>query len=232
LSGNGGDGKSLIVIQLGIAVASESDWLGHIPMAGPVIIASAEDERDEIHRRIVDIIRGRLDTNGDPLTFEKLADLHIIDLTEIDALFMIPDGRAGILSPPPLMIKIEEQIAKIKPVMVAIDASADVYGGDENVRPQVRQFLSFLRRLAQKYNTASILISHPSLSGMASGSGTSGNTAWNNSVRSRIYVEPVKTEKNEEPDPMLRRLTRQKTKSRSEWSVHLNQMGQGKVRPW
>ena len=120
---------------------------------------------------------------------------------------MIPDGRAGILSPTPLMIKIEEQIAKIKPVMVAIDASADVYGGDENVRPQVRQFLSFLRRLAQKYNTAIILISHPSLSGMASGSGTSGNTAWNNSVRSRIYVEPVKTEKNEEPDPMLRRLT-------------------------
>jgi len=40
---------------------------------------------------------------------------------------MIPDGRAGILSPTPLMIKIEEQIAKIKPVMVAIDASADVY---------------------------------------------------------------------------------------------------------
>ena len=36
-----------------------------------------------------------------------------------------------------------------------------------------------------------MLLAHPSLSGMTSGSGTSGSTAWDNSVRSRLYVERV-----------------------------------------
>lgn len=81
-----------------------------------------------------------------------------------------------------------------------------MYGGDENIRPQVRQFIGFLRRLCQKYKVTIVLIAHPSLSGMASGSGTSGNTAWNNSVRSRLYLIPMKTEEDEEPDPNLRQL--------------------------
>jgi RecA-family ATPase len=48
------------------------------------------------------------------------------------------------------------------------------------------------------------LLSHPSLEGLRSGSGTSGSTAWNNSVRSRLYLERRKDGQGEEPDPDLR----------------------------
>ncbi len=51
-----------------------------------------------------------------------------------------------------------------------------------------------------------LLLAHPSLSGMASGSGTSGSTGWNNSVRSRLYLERVKEADGTEIDPDLRRL--------------------------
>jgi len=33
-----------------------------------------------------------------------------------------------------------------------------------------------------------VLLAHPSLSGMTSGSGSSGSTGWNNAVRSRLYL--------------------------------------------
>jgi RecA-family ATPase len=55
-------------------------------------------------------------------------------------------------------------------------------------------------------NAYVIVNSHPSLTGINSGSGLSGSTGWHNSVRARAYLTTVKTDKNEEPDPTLRRL--------------------------
>jgi RecA-family ATPase len=55
-----------------------------------------------------------------------------------------------------------------------------VFGGDEINRSQVRKFVSMLRGLAIEYDCAVLLLSHPSLTGPNSGTGTSGSTAWNN----------------------------------------------------
>jgi RecA-family ATPase len=64
-----------------------------------------------------------------------------------------------------------------------------------------------LRGLAIKFDTAVVVLAHPSLSGMCSGAGTSGNTGWSNSVRSRLYLEPIKRDNGEAVDDTLRRLT-------------------------
>ena len=69
-----------------------------------------------------------------------------------------------------------------------LDTSADVFGGDESNRQQVRQFVGLLRGVCIRRGVSILLLSHPSLSGMASGAGTSGSTGWNNSVRSRLYL--------------------------------------------
>jgi hypothetical protein len=42
--------------------------------------------------------------------------------------------------------------------------------------------------MAMKYDMAVLLLSHPSVAGMQTGTGLSGSTAWNNSVRSRLYL--------------------------------------------
>ncbi|RAZ86502.1 hypothetical protein DDV93_08875 [Cereibacter johrii] len=98
----------------------------------------------------------------------------------------------------------------MKPVLTVLDTSADLFGGNEIDRAQVRQFVGMLRRLAIEHNCAVVLLSHPSVAGMSSGSGLSGSTAWNNSVRSRIYLERVKDERDGEPDPNVRRLSSKK----------------------
>jgi RecA-family ATPase len=80
LSGNGGDGKSLLALQLGVATVTATDWIGFMPEPGGVLYASAEDDPDEIHRRIADIIAGR-----DGLSFKALRDFNVIDLSAMDA---------------------------------------------------------------------------------------------------------------------------------------------------
>jgi RecA-family ATPase len=62
-----------------------------------------------------------------------------------------------------------------------------MFGGDECVRTQVRQFINLLKGLARKHNCAILLLAHPSLTGMNTGTGLSGSTDWNNGVRSRLY---------------------------------------------
>ena len=83
---------------------------------------------------------------------------------------------------------------------------ANVYGGDENIRTQVAQFIALLDGLAIRQRVTIVLVAHPSLSGILSGTGTSGNTHWNNGARGRLYLEPAK-DGDGEPDPCLRKLT-------------------------
>ena len=49
-----------------------------------------------------------------------------------------------------------------------------------------------------------ILLTHPSLEGIRSGSGLSGSTAWHNSVRSRCVFKHYQEDDEEEADPDLR----------------------------
>lgn len=84
-----------------------------------------------------------------------------------------------------------------EPELIIIDTAADTFAGDEIKRIQVRNFINrCLNELAQKYNATVILTAHPSVSGMREGSGLSGSTAWNNSVRSRLYLTRPEGERN------------------------------------
>ena len=91
---------------------------------------------------------------------------------------------------------------------IVIDSLVDVFAGKENDRTQVRQFISILRSFARTTNCAMVLISHPSLTGMNTGTGLSGSTDWHNAVRARMYLSAIKTKDGDEPDgqPLRQRL--------------------------
>ena len=72
--------------------------------------------------------------------------------------------------------------------LVVLDSLHDVFTGNENARPQARQFINTLRTIATEIDGAVVLTSHPSLSGRNSGTGEAGSTAWSNAVRSRLYL--------------------------------------------
>jgi RecA-family ATPase len=72
--------------------------------------------------------------------------------------------------------------------LVIVDTAADVFGGNENDRSQVRQFISrALGSLAIKINGAVVLCAHPSRAALSSGEGDSGS-GWSNTLRSRLFI--------------------------------------------
>jgi RecA-family ATPase len=177
VAGDGGDGKTTLVLQLAAALAGARPWLGYSPEPGPVLFLSAEDELEELHRRVAAI------ASSLGVALSDLADLHLVPLAGKDAVMGAPQGKTGIVTATAVFRGLVALVERLKPRLVLLDALADVFGGEEIARTQARQFIGLLRGLAIDHSLAVVLIAHPSLTGMASGAGTSGSTAWSNSVR-------------------------------------------------
>ncbi len=200
LSGDGAIGKSTLALQLATARALGRDWIGTVPTAGRTLYLSAEDDADELHRRL-DAIRQHYGA-----TFDDMTDLSLVDLVGENAV-LGEILKTGIIQPTPIFEAVTAIIEKSQADLVIIDALADAFAGDENNRSQARQFIGMLKRPARDFGCAFLCLAHPSLNGMNTGTGSSGSTAWNNSVRSRLYFEPAKATDGTEPDPNVRTLS-------------------------
>jgi hypothetical protein len=143
-SGEGAIGKSIVSLQLSVAHALGKDWLGALPEPGPVIVIACEDERDELHRRLSLI----LDHYG--ASFTDMKDLHPLSMAGEDALLAAPD-RNGLMQPTKLFGQLHTAARDIRPKLIVLDNSADVFGGNENDRTQVRQFIGILRGTANSW---------------------------------------------------------------------------------
>jgi hypothetical protein len=206
LSGDGGAGKSLLALQLAASVAAGANWLG-IPLErGRALFLTAEDEIEELHRRLSAIVRGTA-----AFKMADLTGLSLVSLDGQDAVIAAPSGKDGLLKPTEMMTRVRQTVKRLAPTLVVLDTLADLFGGDEIKRVHARQFIGMLKGLCNEFGTTVLLPAHPSLSGMSSGSGMSGNTAWNNSVRSRLYLERrFGKSEQDEPDPDVRVLTTKK----------------------
>jgi RecA-family ATPase len=185
ISGEGAVGKSIVALQLASAHVLGRDWLGSLPEPGPAIYLGAEDEKDELHRRLAAIC-----AHYQVKFSDLIGGLHLLSRVEDDALLGVPN-RYGQIIPTPLYAQLFEAARDIQPKHIGLDTLADVFGGNEIDRVQVRQFIAMLRKLAIAANGSVVLLSHPSLTGISTGTGLSGSTAWHNSVRARIYMTSV-----------------------------------------
>lgn len=167
LSGDGGTGKSLLALQLAAAVASGRPWLGRPVQEGSAIYMSAEDDKDELHRRLDNIRRETC------ATWPALGGLTLLSRAGEDALLAFEEATS--LKPTGLFAEIDKRARDEKPALIVLDTLADVYPANENDRAKVRQFVGLLRKLAIRHRCAVLLLAHPSLSGLKDGSGMSGS---------------------------------------------------------
>jgi hypothetical protein len=195
LSGDGGVGKTVALIQLAAATVLGKDWLGMRPAVGPVLYLGAEDDADELRRRFESIAKHYGATWRD--LFD--AGLRTLSFAGADALLGKPN-RDGLIVETPLLAHLREDAIALKPRLIIIDPAADVFAGKEVDRVQVRQFITLLRAIAIAADCAVILAAHPSVSGMREGTGLSGSTAWSNSVRARFYLTKAKRNRNDSDD--------------------------------
>jgi hypothetical protein len=179
--GDGGVGKSLLAQQLAAAVATGKPFLGLQSRRLPTLCVFCEDDATELWRRQYAI-------NGLSLGCSGLEDLHLWPRVGLDNLVITFDG-VGVGALTPFFREIEAYCLENRIGFVVLDTIADTFGGDEVKRPQVNQYVKgACTRLALRIDGAVLICGHPSLFGMASGSGYSGSTAWNAAVRSRLYL--------------------------------------------
>lgn len=198
-SGDGGTGKSLLSLQLQIAAALGVEWMG-LPIGERLqsFALYCEDDEDEIHRRAYDICRHY------GVAFRDLGGL-VNFVCRVGETSELVEFKGYKESAKPVRTSLFEQISdhvrEYQTKLVIIDTISDAFAGNENIRPQVRAFVTMVRGLSLINNGGVMLNAHPSKSSMADGSGFSGSTAWNGSVRNRLYLTVPKKQPDEEEGP-------------------------------
>jgi RecA-family ATPase len=204
LYGDGAVGKSLLAMQLGICVVAGRLWLNRIVRKGPVLYVCCEDDEAEVHRRLENICR---EMNVDMAT---LRDFHILPLADEISVLAMADSRSSVLTPTPLYNKLVGLTKTIKPQLLLLDTLNDIFAGSQNDPMQAKQFVKLLRPLVIPHGGTGLVLAHPSVDGMRSGSGSSGTVGWNNSFRWRGYLDKILDESGREPDATRRVLRTKK----------------------
>lgn len=199
LYGDGGVGKSLLAQQLQTGAALGSTWLGLSVEEVESLGVYCEDDENELWRRQCDI-------NADyGVDHDALGSKHWMPRPGENNILMT-FTRSGIGELTRFHRQVVEAALDLRTRLVVIDAAADVFGGNENDRNHVRQFVQdALGQIALKTGGAVVCCAHPSRDGLKSGEGDGGSTGWNNAFRSRLYLR-----KPADGDPKARVLERKK----------------------
>lgn len=182
LAGDGGVGKSQLALQLLAATCLDRPWLGSPVRRCKAIGVFCEDDAEELHRRLADVLASYDATFGD------LEDLKLVARVGLDNLLMEWPNQWEPGEITPLCSQIHNLAVEHGAELVVLDSLHDFFGGNENSRPHARQFVGALRKIAVETKGAVLLTAHPSLAGRNTGTGEAGSTAWNNAVRSRLYL--------------------------------------------
>jgi RecA-family ATPase len=200
LTGLGATGKSLLTQQFVTCAAMGIDFLGVEVRQCVSIYITCEDDAAELQRR-QDSINAALgitmkDLHG-KLVLVSLKGMQNNELCTFDALgrMSLTDRWHSILA----------TLQHIRAGFVALDNVAHLFAGNENIRNQVAAFTGLMDRLAQDIDGGVLLLGHPNKAGAE----FSGSTAWENQVRSRIYLALPEGEDGI-VDPDARTLTRSK----------------------
>lgn len=168
LAAGGGTGKSFLSIQLAISVASGRPFLGvDVDETGGVLMVAAEDEREEVHRRLWRIVE-QMKADG------ALGEMDLAQLRE--RLFVVPrvgmDNRLTAQSDHMVMptgraeniAALVEQLPEIK--LIVLDPVSRFRGGEENNNEHATRFVEIVESLRTKTEATVLLPHHVSKNGL------------------------------------------------------------------
>ena len=173
IGGDAGLGKTWIGLTMAHAVASGRPWLGRFPVcAGPVVFYDEESAPILLHHRIALLRRAEPDLP---------ADLQIRYRLDTGLQVDTPEGVA----------LIEEDLEKLAPALVVIDSFRACFAGDENRSAEVRVALQNLRRIAQEWSCAIVVLHHTRKISQASNASSQmlrGSTDLRGAVDNHVFL--------------------------------------------
>lgn len=211
LAGSGGIGKSLLAMQWLACLAMGRHFLDS-EGAAPVKVLGwfCEDDHDEIWRRQIAISQHL------GIGLAEFEDNFILE-PRVGMENTMVSEQYGTLIFSNLLKQLKEQAGDERAEIVVLDNIAQVYGAQENNRHQVTSFVN--RLIGDHPGRAVLLLGHPA---KGIGSEYSGSTAWEASVRTRLYLgdklPDAKPDEDGETDASVRYLARRKANySAKDW---------------
>ena len=182
ISGDGGVGKSLLMLQLLVSAALGKPWLGLPVRRCKCIGVFCEDDADELHGRLDSILKSY------DATYADLGDLRLVCRVDEDNLLMEFHDQWSAGKVTRFYGSLRQLVLDHGCELLVLDSLHDFFAGNENSRPQAHQFIVALRALAREMKGAVAITMHPSVAGRANGTGDAGSTGWPATVRSRLYL--------------------------------------------
>jgi hypothetical protein len=191
LLGDGGLGKTLLGLQIGLHGALNRPLFGIPIKGGPVLGIFCEDEEEELHRRL------RAACACEDVDLHTVDQFVALSRDGMDSILCTFERDRMVLTD--FYRELEATVEALRPRLVILDTAADLFAGDFISMPHVRQFLkTALGGLCVRHGCAVLLLAHPSQSGKNSGDGGGFSVAWHNSVRSRLYLRRPKSDDPEQ----------------------------------
>lgn len=199
-SGHGGVGKSGIALHLAICISLGRPFFGVPTQRRSVLYLSCEDRENVLHWRMsrICIYEGI-----------SMADLkgsfEVIDLVGRDTVLWQPKPAWDREGPQftPAFAELSHRFLSTERRMLFVDGVSDTFGGNENSKVDVKQYVNVLLSLINADEGALVLIGHVNRATASGDGGTtegySGTTGWNNSVRARWYLYPERESSEDGP---------------------------------
>jgi hypothetical protein len=152
-----GSGKSLLTLQLGIAIAAGCEWAGWRPRDKyRVLVVNAEDDANELRRRLVAAFH-RMDLG---IPQDDLRGEFLIADNPNGVVLAKFDNRSKTLVRTPLMENLIATITAYQVDVVFVDPFAETFEGDENSNSELKWAGMLWREVARRTNTAICLVHH------------------------------------------------------------------------
>jgi len=197
LTGRGGDGKSLLALQLAVMVAARADlgwWQAR--QRRNVLVLNAEDNIDEQRRRLL----GACDVmDVDP----RLLEGRLFTMERENLVLVHRDPEDGKVKPSSLYERLARLIDEHSIGLVVIDPLVEAHVGmDENSNADMKELVIALRRLARA-RAIPLLIVHHSRKGASGGDqdGARGGSALVNACRVVITVDRMSADEHRAINP-------------------------------
>ncbi|PAV24452.1 hypothetical protein CF392_16215, partial [Tamilnaduibacter salinus] len=168
LAAAGGTGKSMATLQLAVSIATGLPWLEMtISEPGTVLMVSAEDDRQEIHRRLSRIVEHYTSVHGgmEAIQTALSRELYIFDRVGLDNRLTVKMDRA--IQNTPLVGQITQCARQLPDIrLIVLDPLARFDGGDPNDNSDGTRLIESAEYIRRETGATVLLPHHVSKAGI------------------------------------------------------------------
>jgi AAA domain-containing protein len=151
-----GSGKSLLTLQMGLMMSTGMVWAGWRPRGKcKVLIINAEDDNDEMRRRLYAACEEMEIT-----TLDELRQRLAIAEAPGDIIIAKADSRTKTVIAQPMVKRLVATVIEHGFDVLIVDPFAETFEGDENSNSELKWAAVLWRQIARETNAAVMLVHH------------------------------------------------------------------------